>query len=172
MKKLLLVLLVFFGVATLFAQEGHDTRYIRNSAGSIEWILSAASAPDTSEIFPLYYYKSWKGLLNDTLGTDNDSCNYVVYLYTSSISMTFDSTYTLAQTVFNAPNEWDGDSVGVAYHGGTTRAKSLFGPTERWGCLIIKTLSTGSQRDSAIVGRMYLNSWSNQPGARTSKIGY
>ena len=165
MKRLILIMLIGIMLINInvFAQEGFNTKWLRTKGGNIEWVL-----PDTSEVFPLYYYNTWKGLFNDTSGTVNDSCSYIVYLYTSSVSATFDSTFTLAQTIFNAPNELDGDST-IAYHGGYTRAKSIFVTPERFGAIIIRVLSDGAQVDSSIVGRCYINGWTNQQGAILTK---
>ena len=173
MKKLILCLLIFVVSIGAVAQEGHHTLWVQTSDGSLDWLLPASAAQCTSKVFPLYYHMTWKGFLNDTSGVRNDSCQYMVQLFTSSTAMTtIDTTFTLAQTVFNAPAEFDGDSSAVTFWGGPTRPKPMFEPAERFGYFIVKALSTGSQLDSSIVGRMYINGWTNQSGARLSKIGY
>jgi hypothetical protein len=152
------------------AQEGHRTTWIQTSDGSLDWILHPAAAC-SSKVFPLYYHMTWKGFFNDTSDVLNDSCQYMVQLFTSSTALTtIDTTFTLAHTVFNAPAEFDGDST-IAFWGGPTRPKSMFEAAERFGFFRITVLSTGSQIDSAIIGRMYINGWSNQSGAVLSKIG-
>jgi len=169
MKKLILVslLLMVFTVG-LNAQEGHRSPWLTNG-DSLDFYLSGVT-PCTTDVFPLYFYQTWKGFFNDTSDVRNDSCSFIVELYTSSFALTWDTTFTFAQTVFYAPNEFDGDSANVAYSGGPTRGKPFFAAAERFGALIIKSISTtGSALDSATVGRMYINGWSNQPGARLTK---
>jgi len=171
MKKLFAVALVLVSLSA-FAQEGQRTFWVKNAGDSTNWVLNQNSNQDTSKAFPLYGWGTWKGFLNDTSGTTNDSIQYKVTLFASSQALTtWDSTVTLAQTVFNSPSEFDGDSTGVTFWGGPTRPKPLFPSAERFGYLVVEVLSTGSQVSSAIVGRMYINFWSNQPGANLSKIG-
>ena len=170
-KRLLLVLVLFFCVF-LYAQEGHDSRSLKQSGGTKDWIFSAAT-PETSEVFPLYSEQTWKGNFNDTSGTYNDSIAYTVDLYTSSISMSYDSSFTFQQTIFNSATCTDGDSSSVSFHGGWTRPKLINVTPERFGVIIVrKNATTCTKLDSAMIGECYINGWSNQPGARLSKIGY
>lgn len=168
MKKLLIFILFLLMMAPCYAQEGFQTRWVNidTTYGGLNWIL-----PDTSEVFPMYAWMSWKGFFDDTSGTKNDSCEYRVRLFTSTANRTdFDSTFTWAQTVFDGSDASDGDSA-IDYHGGPTRPQSISAPPERFGVLIIDVLSSGAQKDSAIVGRCYLNAWTNQPGVSLTKLG-
>lgn len=172
MKKLILaVILVVIMSGIALAQEGHGTRWVVADNDSTNWTLNKYGDQDTSKAFPLYSEHTWKGFFNDTSGTRNDSCHYKVSLFTSSYALaTWDSTITFAQTIFNSTTDFDGDSA-VAFWGGPTRPKSIFAAPERWGYLIVEVLATGSQVSNAIVGRMYVNGWSNQDGATLTKVG-
>ncbi len=172
MKKIILCLLVLIIPMGAIAQEGHRTMWVRASTDSLNWYISGATAC-SSKVFPLYSFMTAKFFFNDTSGVLNDSCQYIVWLYTSSTAFsTIDTTFTLAQTVFNAPAEFDGDSSGVTFWGGPSRPKPMFESAERFGFFKIQALATGSMLDSSIVGRFYINGWTAQPGARLSKIGY
>lgn len=170
MKKFLVLILFLLMVIPCVAQEGFQTRTVSidTTYGSRTWVL-----PDTSEVFPMYAWMSWKGFFDDTSGTKNDSCMFRVRLFTSSIaSRSFDSTFTWSYTIFTATDDdaYDGDSA-IAYHGGPTRVQTISTPPERFGVLIIDVLASGAQKDSAIVGSCYLNGWTNQPGVNVTKVG-
>ena len=158
MKKLVIFLTLLLAFA-LIAQEGFQTRRIRTNDNSINWAL-----PDTSEVFDLYQRGKLKFFFNDTLGVDNDSCKYQFVLYTSSSSMTFDSTFSIYDTVFTTTGAWDADSA-VAYWGGMSRTVDVSLILERWGVLVGKSITDGSVVDDAMIGYVIYNGWSNQRGA-------
>ncbi len=174
MKKYILVFVLFAFMAN--AQEAFRTAaYLKtNGLGGTSkttaWHIKG-TAVDTSEVFPLDAYMTFKFYFVDTTSTRNDSCRYKVELFTSSISSTYDSTFTFATSIFTSTSGYPAYTSGGNpgdYIGGWTRPINVACPADRWG--VIKTTGlTGNTAKWGIAGRVVLNGWSNQTGALLNK---
>ncbi len=173
MKRITSFLLSFFLFVSVSAQQAHHTdgKTMTNGIGgtskSTVWNIKG-TAVDTSDLIYLYEYGTFKFNWLDTTGTRNDSVAVKAELYTSSVSRTFDSTYTYACTVFNSTTALAPYAASGSYTGGWTRPIPLAIPVERFGVLIITGL-TGNTKKYGLWGRVYYNGSTSQGGATMSK---
>ena len=172
MKKLLVFLLTAF-YSLSFSQQGHHTdgKVFTNGIGgtskSTVWSIKG-TAVDTSDIVYLYEYGTFKFNWLDTTGTRNDSVAVTVDLYTSSLSKSFDSTFTFATRILDTRTASAPYASTGSYAGGWTRPIAVMAPPERYGVLIVTGLSTNTAQ-YGLWGRIYYNGTTSQDGAVMTK---
>ena len=159
MFKKLVIIISLFACTALMAQQGYKIQNIKNGSdttatGAYETnFMISSTESDTSRWFHMYDRGSMKFYWNDP-----DSAKWKAELYTSSQSLEFDSTYSLAQTIVAA-----GDT------GLVSTARPVFAHPEPYGILIITGLAGNTVADT-LQGSVIYTGTSNQAGAVLTKF--